>query len=122
MKGGTNNTATKETCGYVNVTGKLKSLFNKLFKNRGEKKVIDNKQLVEYIEIEGTPFTAVKEGGSWFLVMGRYRLTEALTSKEEAIKEGANQTWWRIMQVVKIMIEDHEKNKDKDKEELKEAR
>lgn len=112
MKGEMNTTDTDETHGSANVTGKLKSLFNKLFKKRGENKVINGEnQLIEYVQIENTPFTAVKDQGRWYLTMGKYRLTEELESKEAAIKEGANESWWRIMQIIRIMIDDHDKAK-----------
>lgn len=71
----------------------------------------NDEQLIETVEIEGTPFTAVRQGKEWFLVMGRYRLTEALETKEQALEEGKNESWFRIMQVMRVMMEAYDKEK-----------
>lgn len=95
MKNAQKTTDTEETHGTVNETDKPKS---------------NSDQLLEKIEIENTPFTAIKVEDKWFLMMGKYRLTEALT-KDEVLAASLDESWFRIMQVIKIMIEDHDKEK-----------
>lgn len=69
-----------------------------------------NSKLVEREEIKNTPFTAVKFEDKWFLTMGKYRLTDGLASKEDVINEAKDASWFRIMQIIQIMI-DEDKNK-----------
>lgn len=90
---------TAETHGTANETDKQKS---------------NSKELIEKIEIEKTPFTAIRQDDKWFLTMGRYRLTQPLDSKEEALAAGVDESWWRIMQIIKIMITEHENEKGKE--------
>ena len=45
-----------------------------------------NSYLVEFVEIKGTPFTAVKENENWFVIMGKYKLRETFENKESAIE------------------------------------
>lgn len=71
----------------------------------------DSKQLVEQHKIEGTPFTAIKFQERWFLTLGKYRLTNQLGSIEECKAEAEDASWTRIMQVMKIMIEENETEK-----------
>ena len=67
-------------------------------------------KLFEQIQVGGTPFTIVKMEDYWFLTMGKYRLTEKLASKEEAMEAAKDESWFRIMQVIQAMI-DENKNK-----------
>lgn len=94
-------------------SGKIKSDEELLTKHE------DSKQIVERIEIENTPFTAIKTGEEWHLTLGRYRLTQALKTKDEALAEGLNESWWRIMQIIQIMIDEHEIKKGKMQEGTK---
>lgn len=110
MKNETKTTDTEEINGFAKKTGK--PLYGKTDEELLTKDPT-NTQQIEKIEIENTPFTAVKYGDKWFLAMGKYRLTKADLTKDEALAEGVNESWWRIMQVVKIMIEEHEKEKGK---------
>lgn len=66
----------------------------------------NGEQLVEYIEVKDTPFTVARNDKDWYLLMGKYRLTEALKTKEEAMGAVNTQRWIRIMQVINIMIDD----------------
>lgn len=59
---------------------------------------------VEMISVKDTPFHAVREGEDWFVVMGNYRITENLESKEKAIEECRTITWNRLIQVIGIML------------------
>ena len=71
----------------------------------------DERQLIEIVPIEGTPFTAVRHDDKWFLALGKYRLTEVLKSQEQCIEESKDASWFRIMQIIKLMIEEHESTK-----------
>ena len=63
----------------------------------------DNRDLTfEYIE--NTPFTMVKEGDVYFGIMGKHRLTENYTDREECRKALVERSWNRIIQVIGIMI------------------
>lgn len=70
----------------------------------------DSKQLVERINIKETPFEAVKFDEKWYLIMGKYRLTEGLNAFEDVGNQAFDTSWFRIMQIIQIMIdENHEK-------------
>ena len=64
-----------------------------------------NTQLVEHIAIDETPFTVVREGEKWFVVMGQYRLSEAFVNKDVAIRDACGITWNRIIQVLSVALE-----------------
>lgn len=109
-------TEQEETLGYAREIGKpkysfkewVKSLFRKKTKEeRGD----DPKQLTEYEQVKGTPFTAVKDNGKWYVLMGKYRLTESFETKTEAVKDAEEITYFRIMQVFQIMMQDYEDQK-----------
>ena len=68
--------------------------------------------LVEFEEIEGTPFTAVKEMDNWFIVMGKYRLSEPFESKENAIKWSEIIDWNKITTVMTILLKEQENLKN----------
>lgn len=70
-----------------------------------------SKEMVEQQPIDGTPFTAVRVDEDWFLTMGKYRLTEKLKTIAECVEEAKDASWWRIMQIMNIMIKEHEENK-----------
>lgn len=69
------------------------------------------RELLQQEQIEGTPFTAVRLDDKWFLTMGKYRLSEPTKTFEEVLEEAKDASWFRIMQLIQIMIEEHEKNK-----------
>lgn len=72
----------------------------------------DSKQLVEHHPIKDTPFSAVKFEDKWFLTLGKYRLTNQLQSKKACEEEAKDASWIRIMQVIKIVIQEHEAEKE----------
>lgn len=69
----------------------------------------DSSELTEKIEINETPFTAIRIENKWFLTMGKYRITEPLTSKEEVLQDANRSDWNRILQVIGVMIEEYNK-------------
>lgn len=77
----------------------------------GKPKSTSHEELIEYHEIKDTPFTIARQDKDWFVLMGKYRLTQNLQTKEEAIKEARSKSWIRIMQVINIMMIDHDNEK-----------
>jgi len=75
-----------------------------------------NSQLIEQKIIEGTPFNINKVNDKWFLALGKYRLTELLETEEEAREEAKDASWFRIMQVIQIVINEDKKKSDKEPE------
>ncbi|AXH75056.1 MAG: hypothetical protein [Microviridae sp.] len=75
-----------------------------------------SKELVEKIQIENTPFHAIRMDDKWFLVMGKYRLSEPVQTLEEVKADAADASWFRIMQLIQIMLEE---DKTKTNETLK---
>lgn len=73
--------------------------------NTSGKNENDDKQLLERINLEDTPFTAIKFGNLWYLTMGKYRLTDGTPNKQECLDEVNNTTWNRLLQIMQIMIE-----------------
>lgn len=65
-----------------------------------------NEQLIEYHKVEGTPFTIARNGKEWFVLMGKYRLTEDVKTRRNAMQNALKMTWDRMMQVMQIMITD----------------
>lgn len=77
-----------------------------LVKKEGKQKS-NGEQLIEYFEIKNTPFTVAKHEGKYYIMMGKYRLTEPLPNKGHAMYEAKRMSWTRIMQVISVMIEDN---------------
>lgn len=65
-------------------------------------------ELVGKVEIEGTPFTAIRENEKWFITLGRYRLTPEMDSYDDCAVMAEQAPWPLIMAVMKAMIT-HEK-------------
>lgn len=118
MKKEPKTTDTEETHGNVNGTGKPH--YGKTDEQL-LKKDPTNTETVEKIEIENTPFTAVRIDDKWYIVMGKYRLTNEIATKEEALAAAIDESWWRIMSVIKAMIIEHEEQKGKLKENILEG-
>lgn len=74
----------------------------------------NSEELIQYHKVENSPFTIAKYEGEWFVMMGKYKLTQGIKTKQEALKQATETSWGRIMQVIHIMIEDNnETNKTK---------
>lgn len=69
----------------------------------------DKSKLIEKIEIENTPFTIMKHKDEWYILIGKYRLSEGYINKLEALEEAKKMTWEKIMQVIGVMIEEYKK-------------
>jgi hypothetical protein len=76
-----------------------------------ENEETNNEQLVEFKNITGTPFTAVRMEEKWMLTLGKYRMTEELETLEECIKASEEHDWMRIMAVMQVMMKENEELK-----------
>lgn len=65
----------------------------------------NEKALVEVVDIEGSPFKAIKNEKEWHVVLGRYRLTEALESFEKCKEDAQRTDWNRLIQVMTIVAD-----------------
>lgn len=70
-------------------------------------------QLIEYHEIEGTPFTVSKWQEEWYVLLGHYRLTTGYQTREIAEAEVKEITWFKIMGVVQAMIDENQRQLQK---------
>ena len=60
----------------------------------------DKKQLVQVIEIDHTPFVAVKNEDNWFVGLGKYKLSGHLKSHEECIEFTKDTSWSMLFDVL----------------------
>lgn len=76
--------------------------------NSGKK----NKELIERIEIEKTPFTAVKTENGWWLTMGKYRLVENNFESLDETKKFIDSNMWELIPIItNIIVEFNINNK-----------
>lgn len=54
----------------------------------------------EFIHVEGTPFTIVREEKNYFGIIGEHRITENYDNEKEIRNELVKITWDRIIQVI----------------------
>lgn len=66
-------------------------------------------ELLTYVE--ETPFAIVKQEEGYFVIMGKYRMSEAIQKREEAYKNAKSITWMRILQVIGATIENYKQEK-----------
>ena len=80
-----------------------------------------NEELLKVTQIEDTPFACLKNDDKYYLVLGKYRLTQELKSEEECKEAATDASWNRIMQICAIMIAESDEIIDikKEIEELK---
>lgn len=71
-------------------------------------------QLLERHPIENTPFQAVRYEDEWYLLMGKYRLTEGLETLEDVISEAGNTSWNRLLAIMHIMIKEYNNKEEKE--------
>lgn len=74
----------------------------------------DNKNYsneLEFIKIENTPFTIVRQEKEYFGLIGEHRITESYEDLETCEKEIKEITWDRIVQVIWAITEKYNKIK-----------
>lgn len=69
-----------------------------------------NTTQIESIAIEDTPFHAIRFEEKWFLTLGKYRLSEPMETKEQVLEDAKDASWIRIMQIMRIMIQEEGKD------------
>lgn len=76
-----------------------------------------NKQLVERIQIEKTPFTAVKMMDSnWILTMGQWRLSEKLFNNFDEILTHIEESKWELLAIFTTIVAEQAIKKLKENE------
>ena len=68
-----------------------------------------NEELVEFITIEETPFTIVKQNDIWCILMGKYLIEKGYETKEEAEKNAKAINWDKLLKVVLVLFEELKK-------------
>ena len=63
-----------------------------------------NTKLVEFKQVKETPFTLAKQNEEWYILLGKYRLSEGYETEKEAEKEAKRVCWNKIMQVNSVII------------------
>lgn len=90
--------------------------------NSDYSKLVDDKQLIQKIQIEDTPFFAGKQEGKWYLLLGKYRLTDALPSIVDVVNDAKQTTWERYFDIMQIIAtETYHKIQKEAMEQMKEA-
>ena len=88
--------------------GQLDSTNNTDLLSKNEK----NTKLVEFKQVKETPFTLAKQNEEWYILLGKYRLSEGYETEKEGEKEAKKICWKKIMQVISVIItEEKELNK-----------
>lgn len=80
--------------------------------NTTDKQPSNSDRLIEIIEIPETPFAIVKEGETYTVVLGEYKLSQPFNTEEEARTDAERKDWGRWMQVMHVMVEKNEKIKE----------
>ncbi len=71
-----------------------------------------NEEMVKRTKIENSPFEIIEMEGYAFGTMGQYRITDKGNSVKEIKEELEKITWNRLIQVVMILNEVNDKNKE----------
>ena len=71
-----------------------------------------NKEIIEKFNIKNSPFTVITVNNEHFGVMGEYRMTESYKTRGECVEELEKMTWNRIIQVMFVLAEIREKDKN----------
>ena len=80
--------------------GRLENTNNSDLLSKNEK----NTKLVEFKQVKETPFTLAKQNEEWYILLGKYRLSEGYETEKEAEKEAKRVCWNKIMQVMSVII------------------
>lgn len=79
-------------------------------------KNFNSEQLIEYKEVENTPFVMVKMENTYFGVLANKRITEVFESAEELENDLREITWNKIVQLLWVFNEKQANLKIKDNE------
>lgn len=74
------------------------------------KNLNSNKEMIKLNEVKNTPFSILEklenEEYEYYVMLGKYRLSESFKSLEEAMEDAKRTDWERLMQVVGVMVEE----------------
>lgn len=101
-----------ETIKHIPPTSKIKETEDK---SEIEQLFINDEE--EAYKLKGTPMTIVRHKDDWGVLIGKYRLSEKFEHFGEALDDAKRQDWERVMQIIQLMIEQHDLNKWKPSEE-----
>nr|WAE43697.1 MAG: hypothetical protein [Microviridae sp.] len=62
-------------------------------------------QLIEKIEIEGTPFNIIKINNEYFGTFGKYRITEVNEQEETVRKQLIEYSWNNIVKIMTLVVD-----------------
>ena len=89
--------------------------------NSDYSKLADDAQLIQSILIEDTPFVAGKQDGKWYLLLGKYRLTEDLPTIVDVVEASKDTSWNRLIDICQIVaMATFQQQQEKAMAELKE--
>lgn len=71
-----------------------------------------NEELINFTEVENTPYTVISKEDQHIVMLGRYRVSETFESKDEAIKDANSITWNRITQLITVLLRLEEEVKE----------
>ncbi len=72
----------------------------------------EKKKLVDYKELESTPFTIVEsyhdelDKNLYYVMFGKYQIADAFESEEEAKEWGLEMSYNRIVQLIMVVLEE----------------
>lgn len=67
----------------------------------------DTKQIVENFPIKGSPITISKYQNQYYVLLGKYRLSEAPFPTRKQAEEDAKRTdWFRVMQIMRAVAQE----------------
>lgn len=64
----------------------------------------DNKKIVDYAELPGTPFTMVRRQNGYFVTLGNQMVTPELNSEEEALTYLQLNMWNIMLQMITVVF------------------
>lgn len=64
-----------------------------------------SKELIRYVD--ETPFAVVQTEMGFYVIMGKYRMSESFKSYEEAEQDAKRVDWMRILQVMGAVVENY---------------
>lgn len=72
----------------------------------------NEKKLHEQFNVPDTPFKIIKLIDTYFVTLGKYKISQEFKTFEEAKNSAYDATWEKIMLVIQAMIENNEHTKN----------
>lgn len=96
----------------MNTQGKLNQILNKAlsyFKKAPRTELKFESEDEEAHTVIGTPFTVARHFNEWYVLIGKYRITDGMASMEDALKDTERKDWDRVLQIVNVAIQNNNK-------------